>query len=667
MKKTGLLLLLTTICYFGYSQTYPVTQNLGNTPTTKVKTNTLEGKLIVTSFTDTAAANTEGYLKNYDGSLIKTIAPINALWYRVLDSSKWVQILPLGGSSGGGVGIRSWLDGGNYDLLVDVNGNAVFGSLSPTGIYFKTNDTTRLLLDKAGINREQTGIDLKCLAFDTITKKMYYTDCGGGGSGWSLTGNAGTTPGTNFIGTTDAQDFVIKTNGSEIARFSGDDNYRVSLGYSTANGIGSTAMGSSTASGYGSTAMGRSRATGYYSTAMGRSSATGYYSTAMGISTASGDYSTAMGESSTAYGEGSTAMGVSSIASGYGSTAMGYFTNSKSYSGTVIGSYNDSADAASSYVYNPLNRAFQIGIGNNNTNRKNAMTVLFNGSTGFGTTTPDASALLDISSTSKGFLPPRMTTTQRNAISSPAEGLQVYDNNFHDLFSFNGSSWENKWGTNGNIISAGQYFGTNNAADLVFKTNGVEIGRLSGDGNKKMQFGQGRATGEVSAALNQGRAFGDYSFASGAGLATGFASTALGYGEATGTASVALGNTATASGIYSIAMGSETQATNTVSSAIGYGVISSSFAGTALGRFNDNSASDRIFQIGIGEDNATRANAMTVLFNGNVGIGTTAPTSILQVVGLPVYANNAAAISGGLTVGAFYRTGADPDPVCVVH
>jgi hypothetical protein len=53
--------------------------------------------------------------------------------------------------------------------------------------------------------------------------------------------------------------------------------------------------------------------------------------------------------------------------------------------------------------------------------------------------------------------------------------------------------------------------------------------------------------------------------------------------------------------------------------------------------------------------------------NANVGIGTTTPTSKLQVVGLPVYANNAAAIAGGLTVGAFYRTGADPDPVMVVH
>lgn len=42
-------------------------------------------------------------------------------------------------------------------------------------------------------------------------------------------------------------------------------------------------------------------------------------------------------------------------------------------------------------------------------------------------------------------------------------------------------------------------------------------------------------------------------------------------------------------------------------------------------------------------------------------------TSALQISGLPIYANNAGATGGGLTVGAFYRTGANPDPVCVVH
>lgn len=39
----------------------------------------------------------------------------------------------------------------------------------------------------------------------------------------------------------------------------------------------------------------------------------------------------------------------------------------------------------------------------------------------------------------------------------------------------------------------------------------------------------------------------------------------------------------------------------------------------------------------------------------------------LRTVNIPIYANNAAAIAGGLVIGDFYRTGANPDPVCVVH
>jgi len=52
---------------------------------------------------------------------------------------------------------------------------------------------------------------------------------------------------------------------------------------------------------------------------------------------------------------------------------------------------------------------------------------------------------------------------------------------------------------------------------------------------------------------------------------------------------------------------------------------------------------------------------------GNVGIGTTTPHSKLAVAGLPAYANNAATITGGLAAGDFYRTGGNPDYVCVVH
>ncbi len=55
--------------------------------------------------------------------------------------------------------------------------------------------------------------------------------------------------------------------------------------------------------------------------------------------------------------------------------------------------------------------------------------------------TPDASAALDVSSTTKGFLPPRMTTTQRNAITSPAAGLTVFDTDLDNLYVYNGAQW----------------------------------------------------------------------------------------------------------------------------------------------------------------------------------------------------------------------------------
>ena len=54
---------------------------------------------------------------------------------------------------------------------------------------------------------------------------------------------------------------------------------------------------------------------------------------------------------------------------------------------------------------------------------------------------PDNSAMLDVKSTLRGFLPPRMTTTQRNAISAPAEGLLIYNTDEKTLNIFYGTSW----------------------------------------------------------------------------------------------------------------------------------------------------------------------------------------------------------------------------------
>lgn len=63
------------------------------------------------------------------------------------------------------------------------------------------------------------------------------------------------------------------------------------------------------------------------------------------------------------------------------------------------------------------------------------------GSASLGVTTANASAIFDVVSTTKGLLPPRMTTTQKNGISSPAAGLVVYDSTTNKLCCYNGTSW----------------------------------------------------------------------------------------------------------------------------------------------------------------------------------------------------------------------------------
>lgn len=60
-----------------------------------------------------------------------------------------------------------------------------------------------------------------------------------------------------------------------------------------------------------------------------------------------------------------------------------------------------------------------------------------------GTATPDVDAKLQIDSTTQGFLPPRMTTTQRNAIAAPVPaGLMIYNTTTNKLNFANGTGWE---------------------------------------------------------------------------------------------------------------------------------------------------------------------------------------------------------------------------------
>lgn len=74
-------------------------------------------------------------------------------------------------------------------------------------------------------------------------------------------------------------------------------------------------------------------------------------------------------------------------------------------------------------------------------NLADVMSFLENGNIGINNTNPDVSAQLDISSTTKGFLFPRMTNTQRDAIASPAEGLIVFNTTNKGVAYRDGTNW----------------------------------------------------------------------------------------------------------------------------------------------------------------------------------------------------------------------------------
>ncbi len=107
---------------------------------------------------------------------------------------------------------------------------------------------------------------------------------------------------------------------------------------------------------------------------------------------------------------------------------------------------------------------------------------------GIGTITPAASAQLDITSTTKGLLIPRMTKTQKNTIVSPVTGLLVYQtgpdsSGFH---YYTGSSWlwlepisTNAWKTTGNTgtDTAVNFIGTKDNMPIRFKQNNTWLGQ----------------------------------------------------------------------------------------------------------------------------------------------------------------------------------------------
>jgi hypothetical protein len=102
-------------------------------------------------------------------------------------------------------------------------------------------------------------------------------------------------------------------------------------------------------------------------------------------------------------------------------------TSGRSWQVAVGGSAT--AVAGSYYVYDATAAAVRMLIDSS-------------GNVGIGTSSPNASAILDAQSTTKGVRFPNMTTTQKNAISSPAAGLVVFDTTLAKLCVYSGSAWQ---------------------------------------------------------------------------------------------------------------------------------------------------------------------------------------------------------------------------------
>jgi|GEM_PF-473655 hypothetical protein len=194
---------------------------------------------------------------------------------------------------------------------------------------------------------------------------------------------------------------------------------------------------------------------------------------------------------------------------------------------------------------------------------------------------PDATAMLDVASTTKGFLAPRMSQAQREAISTPAEGLLVYQiDETTGFYYYNGSSWvrlitsltnftESAYGDGSTINYGVKLLATSAQTNVDFVISPKGTGAIlvqQPDGSTT--GGNKRGNYAVDLQMNRNNsnqvASGDYSFV-GAGK----------FNKATALHSSALGGYRnTASGMNSSAIGGEYNTINGSNSFIGGGYCS---------------------------------------------------------------------------------------------
>ena len=216
----------------------------------------------------------------------------------------------------------------------------------------------------------------------------------------------------------------------------------------------------------------------------------------------------------------------------------------------------------------------------------------------------------------------------------------------------NGVQWDDA-----NIGDYSFASGNNNIANEAYSTAFGLINTASGFGSTAMGNST-TASGVNSVSMNEEtRASGDDSVAMGfRTLASGTVSTAMGQTTtasanfstamginttASGLRSTAMGDFCTASGATSTAMGGNTIASGDFSTSMGFYTTAEAYNSFTIGKFNIGGgnatgwgATDPLFEIGIGADALNKANAVTVLKNGKVGLITATPNANLEVGGI---------------------------------